>query len=206
MNRIQADPGRRPSQEPIHPAYVEGNSAAHNKVLEQQFTDLLVHAQKSRLDVSNLLIYLKNQPYLKSCEVDVIVDTSRWPVAFQPLLNNIVINPHLLSLGRSSQDALIYVVTEIFDQVIYAQLHARADGFQLDWIPQDLLTRLIKIKAAKQDAINVALMGGIDQEDELAEPPIVIDPYSAWHLASPRHITESRALEAFQKAMQAGTR
>lgn len=197
--------GGRPGE--THPVYLPENSAARNPVLNQQFAHFLGIARKSSLDSETIISFLKAQPYLKENGVNVIVHPSRWPAAYQPATNNIVINPDLLRLGKSNPEAMAFATTEIFDQVIYAQLYAQAknpDAIGIVCPPTpDALGRLIDIKADKQDAIKVSVMGSVDDSADGGAPRMLIDPYSAWLLASPQHVVESWPLKHLQ--MQCGT-
>jgi hypothetical protein len=199
---------------PLHPIYLPQNSVARNPVLHQQFLGFLEFAKKELLNPDATVAFLKEETYLKSNGVNVVVHPSRWPAAFQPEMNNLVINPELLELGQTNPDTLVFAVTEIFDQIIYAQLHSQSvDSHAIRIVPPptpdnpDSLERLINIKAAKQDAIKAAVMGSTDTTAASATArQIVIDPYSAWHIAAPLHGVEAKAVDAFSKAMRESER
>lgn len=193
----------------VHPIYLPENSVARNAGLHQQFSGLLEFAKRESLDPVATVRYLKEQSYLKNNEVDVIVHPGRWPAAFQPEMNNIVINPDLLELGKTNAKTLAFAVTEIFDQIIYAQLYSQAVRINANRIVPpptlenpDGLDRLIQIKAAKQDAIKVAMTGSVDNTTENVPRQIVVDPYSAWVIASPLHVVEANAVDAFSEAVR----
>lgn len=197
----------------LHPIYLPQNSVARNSVLHQQFLRFLEFAKKELLNPDATVAFLKEETYLKSNGVNVVVHPSRWPAAFQPEMNNLVINPELLGLGQTNPDTLVFAVTEIFDQIIYAQLYSQSvDSHAIRIVPPptpdnpDSLERLINIKAAKQDAIKVAVMGSTDNTAANAPRQIVIDPYSAWQIAAPLHVIEAKAVEAFSQAMRESER
>lgn len=197
----------------LHPIYLFENSVARNPVIHEQFMNFLEFAKKESLNAEATVAYLKNQTSLKSNNVDVIVHPGRWPAAFQPEMNNLVIHPELLELGKTNSDTLAFAVTEIFDQIIYAQLYSQSvDSHAIRIVPPatpqnpDGLERLIDIKAAKQDAIKVAAMGSIDTTADNSPRKVVVDPYSAWLIAAPLHVIEAQAVNAFSQAMRESKR
>lgn len=194
------------STQPSDSIYSPHNSIVHNHLLSRQFNDFQCKCRGECFSGPEIVQYLNAQAYLKNCNVTVIVNTSRWPVAFQPATNNIVINPHLLSIASENANAKLFALTEIFDQVIYAQLHAEAHGTKYPSVLPEanvwMLGHLLDVKRAKQDVIKIAAMGSVD-ETEHAEPlAMVVDPYSAWLLASPAFVPEPVARDAFQRASE----
>ncbi|HEX4878844.1 MAG TPA: hypothetical protein VFV39_03285 [Limnobacter sp.] len=182
-------------------------TAAQNHRLQQQFSEFLMEGRRCKLSERGVTSYLANCPALKFNGVDVLIDPSRWPAAYQPSKKNLVIHPALLVLGRQNRQTLLYAVTEIFDQVIYAQLDAqltRPDGVGvLHGADENTLHRLLAIKADKQEKINVAAMGSTNPTPAGAPAPTQeADPYSAWQLLVPRHGLELEVVAAFSNAIE----
>lgn len=172
--------------------------------LNQQFAELWAGVSKSQLDVNQLLSAINALPELRGAGVKAQLSNSRWPAAFQPDQNNLVIHPELLRSTGQEPLARLYALTEIFDQVIYAQLHIQKHSPEVPGIlplsGEEELAALLAIKAKKQEALRSALTGRLDS-DKQSEQPVLVDPMSAWLLASPRYGLESECVKAFERAV-----
>lgn len=184
-------------------------SPANLPRLNQQFADLWACVSKSPFQVNELLSSINALPELRNAGVKAQLSDSRWPAAFQPEQNNLLIHPELLRYSSNAPLARLYALTEVFDQVIYAQLHSQRKASESPGIlPESALNdldALIAIKAKKQDALQSAMTGRLDGESQTAQP-ILVDPMSAWLLASPRYGLESECVRAFEREVMQGNR
>lgn len=167
-------------------SYQACNHISHNVWLTRQFNDFLVHFLTRSITTSALENYFNNHIETQAFGLLWCESESIWPASYSLHSGQILINSVLTGIHKSKIMARFCALTEIFDQVIYAQLHRQT------WMPQlevplagpqkSTLPQLLRIKMAKQHA---AEHNHFFQE---AEPQFVVDPYCAWSLAFPRYI------------------
>lgn len=184
-------------------------SPANLPRLNQQFADLWACASKSPFQVDELLSSINALPELRRAGIKAQLSDSRWPAAFQPEQNNLLIHPELLRHASQAPLARLYALTEVFDQVIYAQLHSQWQAPDSPGVLPESgvgdLPAMLAIKAKKQQALQSATTGRLDAESQSAQP-LLVDPMSAWLLASPRYGLESECVRAFERAVIQGNR
>jgi hypothetical protein len=180
-------------------------SPSDNSHLNQQFLGLLRVVREKGMDAQAIQHFIMEEPFAKESKLDVQFNSSRWPAAYQPDRSNLIINPSLLGIGKNDALCAVYAVTEIFDQLIYAQLHlqSKSNDCKRGIYPnatKDVLDRLLKIKADKQEDIKASVMGVLPDAQDAGD---IVDPYSAWLIASPRYASETDCVKAFEQAVSA---
>lgn len=181
-------------------AYEPCNHISRNLELARQFNYYLSAFQVLPISADALKSYFDKEPATKPLGLRWYETQLVWPAAYSQSGGLVQFNPALSKLDKNMQLARIYALTEIFDQVIYAQLHGQQLVPQLE-IPlsgaqKDTLPQLLRIKLAKQQ------LAQHNQFFQESEPEVILDPYCAWSLACPRHAGSPEvALQEFNQAI-----
>lgn len=180
-------------------------NSANNSTFNHQFSSFFSAVNKEGLSHEQFITAVKAVFQSRGLSTSVQMSEQSWPAGFNEQTNSLTIHPAFFEICQVNQDCRLFGATEVFDRVIHAQLQHESDqGPTSQGISntggQELLA-LVQIKAAKQDAILKQQRGsesGKPHQDEQ-----IIDPTSAWNIASPRFGSEARCSDAFEAALGA---
>ncbi|MCQ8897423.1 hypothetical protein NQT62_13355 [Limnobacter humi] len=197
-------PSTRTHREVNSALYSEAINPASNPRLNQQFVALAQVLSSAKGLDGELQQLLESMSANPAKPLLVCIDRACWPAAYQPAERKLVIHPDLIRIAQDSPPARLYAAAEIFDQVIYATLHAQSTDSSASMVFQgvgtDVLKTLVRIKEKKQTQQQTGLSNAQSDQPSEANAPLLIDPTSAWHLACPRYGDESHCVRAFVKA------
>lgn len=173
--------------------------------LNQQFNALWHCVSSNSFKIKQLLSAIRQLPEFRNAGATVRLDDDCWPAEFRPDTNELLLHRDLLTYAGQNPQAKLYGLTEIFDRLIYAQMHWQ---HQEPGSPGILpasgvadLPALLAIKAKKQNLFRAAMSTGHGQGESPAAQPILVDPMTAWLLASPRYGLESECAKAFEQSV-----
>ena len=183
-------------------AYEPCNHISQNRKLAEQFNHYWSHFRSKLLTSAALKSYFDSEMATQHLDLLWHETELTWPVAYNQGNGVVQIHPLIGKLDNLTQMAKAYILTEVFDQVIYAQLHAQLLIPELNTPLEEnqkvIVPQLLRIKLAKQQAI---------QQNQFffeTEPQVILDPYCAWALAVPLHVGDAEmAHEEFNRAIVA---
>lgn len=178
-------------------------NSSNNSVFNQQFSGFHRAVNQVGLTQSQFLDATRDIFKSRGLSTQVQMSELSWPASFDENRNILTVHPDFFEICQRNAESRLFGATEVFDRVIHAQLHHELhSGSATSNISntggQELLA-LVQIKAAKQEAILIQQRGtesGVPASDQE-----IIDPTSAWNIACPRFGSESRSVEAFEKAL-----
>lgn len=180
-------------------------SPANLPRLNQQFANLWACVSSNSFKINQLLAAIKQLPEFCNAGARVRLDGDCWPAEFRPDTNELLLHPELLTSAGQNPQAKLYGLTEIFDRLIYAQMHwQHQEPASPGILPASGvadLPALLAIKAKKQNQFRAAMSAVQGQGESPTAQPLLVDPMTAWLLASPRYGLESECAKAFEQSV-----
>lgn len=180
-------------------------NSSNNPVFNRQFSEFYKSVNKEGLTRSQFIDATRSIFKSRGMSNQVEMSDSKWPAGFDENTKLLTIHPAFFEIGQNNSDSRLFCATEVFDRIIYAQLHHEFESGSVSGnisnTGGDELLALVQIKAAKQEAILKQQLGtesGMEVSDDE-----IIDPTSAWNIASPRYGFENKCVQAFEQALSA---
>jgi hypothetical protein len=180
-------------------------NSSNNQVFNRQFSVFYNAVNKEGVSSSHFINQISGVLKSRGLSTHVQLSDLMWPAGFDENNNTLTVHPDFFKIGQSNQDCRLFCATEVFDRVIYAQLHHEFESGSaagnVSNTGGDELLALVQIKAAKQEAILKQQLGTESGRADSYEE--IIDPTSAWNIASPRYGFEGKCTQAFEQALNA---